>query len=144
MKLGEFCVVLLVMVMFLQFMGFQTGAEVIATSYGINISSSGELNNADIGNSSSYLFIFGVGAGILILISGAVVVVGFITRSYDPSLVILPLITATATLFAGTFWTMILYVKNLGQPWATALITIIMGGMGVAFIWSCVDYFANR
>lgn len=144
MKLGEFCVVLLVMIVFLQFMGIPTGLDAITTSYGIIIGD-GELTSADIGNSTSYLYIFGAVTGILILLAGAgAVVVGLFAKSYDTSLIILPLVIATGGLFIGTFWSVILHVQTLNQSWATNVVTIIMGGIGVAFIWSCVDYFAGR
>ena len=145
MKLGEFCVMILVMIIFLQFMGIPTGLEAITQSYGLNVNeTNGQLTSADIGNSSSFSYLFGA-AGILILLSiGGAVIVGFFTRSFDTSLVILPLVTTTAILFISTFWTIIQHVQNLNQVWATNVVTIIMGGIGVAFIWSSVDYFANR
>lgn len=142
MKIGEFCVVIIVMVIFLEFVGLPTGLSAITNSYGVNINNeTAQLISADIENSTSYSYLFGA-AGILVLIglSGAVVV-GFFTKSFDTSLVVLPLITATAGIFATTFWTTILYVKELNQVWATNMITIIFVGIGMAFIWSCVDYF---
>lgn len=143
MKLGEFCVVILVMIMFMQFMGLDTGLGDVATGYGFIIGD-GQLESADIESSTQYSSIFGI-AGILVLLGlSSAVIVGFFTRSFDTSLVILPLVTATATLFARTFWLIISHVQSLGQSWATNMVTIIMGGIGVAFIWSAVDYFANR
>jgi len=146
MKLGEFCVMIIVMIVFLQFLGLPTGLSVIPESYGININEdSGQLTNADVGNSYYYLKIFGAVTGFLIVLAGGgAVIVGLFAKSYDTSLIILPLVVATAGTFITTFWAIILHVQNLGQPWATNLITIIMGGIGVAFIWSCVDYFAGR
>lgn len=146
MKLGEFVVVLIVMTVFLEFMGIPTGLSTILSSYGININpATAQLTSADMGNSAFYLKIFGAGAGVLILLSaGGAVIVGLFAKSYDVSLVILPLIITTATIFITTFWTIILHVQTLDQVWATNLITIIMGGIGVAFIWSCIDYFAGR
>ena len=145
MKLGEFCTVILVMIIFLEFMGIPTGLSAIASSYGININpATSQLINADIENSSFYLYLFGA-VGILIVLAGAgAVIVGFFAKSYDVSLIILPLIIFTAGIFATTFWTLILHVQSLNQVWATNVITIIMGGIGVAFIWSCVNYFAGR
>lgn len=146
MKLGEFCTVILVMIVFLEFIGIPTGLSTIMSSYGIEINpATSELTSADMGNSSFYLKIFGKGVGVLILLSaGGAVIIGLFAKSYDVSLVILPLIISTAGIFIATFWTIILHVQSLNQPWATNLITIIMGGLGVAFIWSCIDYFAGR
>jgi len=146
MKLGEFCVVIIVMIVFLEFMGIPTGLSTIANSYGININpATSQLTNADMGNSSSYLYLFGAGIGILIILAAAgAIIVGLFAKTYDVSLIILPLIISTAGVFIATFWTIILYIKGFEQVWATNLVTIIMGGIGVAFIWSCVNYFAGR
>lgn len=144
MKLGEFCVVLLVMITFMQFMGLPTGLEDVSRSYGFIIND-GQLTSADMESSTEFLKVFGVAAGILVILGlSTAVVVGFFTRSFDTSLVILPLVTGTATLFARTFWTIISHVKGLEQAWATNTVTLIMGGIGVAFMWSAVGYFANR
>lgn len=142
MRIGEFCVVILTMIIFLEFIGISTGLTAITTNYGVEINdTTGELISADIENSTSYSYLFGL-TGILVALglSGAVVV-GFFTKSFDTSLVILPLIVTTAGLFMKTSWTIISHVQELSQAWATNVITIIFVGIGVAFIWSCVDYF---
>ena len=146
MKLGEFCVVILVMIVFLEFVGIPTGLSTIAQSYGIEINpATSQLTNADMGNSESYLYLFGTGIGVLVILATAgAVIVGLFAKTYDVSLIILPLVISTAGIFITTFWTIILYVQGFNQVWATNLITIIMGGIGVAFIWSCVNYFAGR
>jgi len=149
MKLPEFCVVILVMIMFLGFMGIPIGLQGITKSYGVTINeSTGQLVKADIESGDSYLKIMakkvGTTGGILILLSALGVAVGFFAKGYDTSLVILPLVILTAGLFVTTGWTIILHVSKLNQVWATNVVTILFVGIGVAFIWSCVSYFANR
>lgn len=146
MKLPEFCVVIIVMIIFLGFMGLPIGLNGMIRNYGVSINeTTGELINADVENSSYFLDIFGGVNGILIILAGAgAVIVGLFARGYDTSLIILPLVITTATLFAGTSWTIISYVSKLNQVWATNVITILFIGIGVAFIWSCVSYFAGR
>lgn len=143
MKIGEFCVVIITMIIFLEFMGIPTGLDMITDSYGF-IMGDGQLTSADMESSSFFNDIFGLTGALIVLAGAGAVIVGFFAKGYDVSLVILPIIIATATLFAGTFWTITSHVQELEQVWATNLVTIIMGGIGVAFIWSCVDYFAGR
>ena len=146
MKLPEFCVVIIVMIVFLGFMGFPVGLSGITGNYGVTINeSTGELIDADMESSSYFLDIFGGTIGIFILLAGAgAVIVGLFAKGYDTSLIILPLIITTGTLFAGTSWTIIKYVSELNQVWATNVVTLLFVGVGVAFIWSCVSYFAGR
>ena len=145
MKLGTFVVMFLVMVMFLEFVGVPTGASTILGSFGININPNNELTDIDGANSTFWNWIFGAGAGVLLIISaGGAVIIGFFAKSYDPSLVILPLIVSIGTLFSSTAFTIIKYMNSYGQAWATNIVALIMIGVGIAFLMSCVDYFTGR
>jgi len=142
MKLGGWMVMIVSMIIFLEFMGIPTGLSVILNSFGITINSaSGELINAGLDNSSVWLQILTVLTALSI---GGAVIVGLFAKSYDTSLVILPLIVAIGGIFIVTFGAIILYVKALDIQWMTMLITTIFGALGVGFIMSCVDYFAGR
>ena len=144
-KLGNFVVILLTMIVVLEFMGIPTGLSATLLDFGININpTTSELISADLGNSTFWGFIFGSSGKLVLLIGTGVVIVGLFARGYDTSLVILPLVTTTAILFVGTFWSIIKYVQILGQDWMTTLIATIFIGLGAGFIWSCVDYFAGR
>jgi hypothetical protein len=145
MKLGSWMVMIVAMVIFLEFMGIPTGLSVILDSFGITINStSGELINAGIDNSSIWNDIFGASGILILLAAGGAIVVGLFAKSYDTSLIILPLIITIGGIFIVTFGTIILYIKALEIQWMTMLITTIFGAMGVGFVMSCVDYFAGR
>lgn len=144
-KLGEFVVILITMLMFLEFVGVPTGLSLVLNNYGVNINSNtSELVSADLGNSTFWSFVFGNTGILIVLLGGGAIIVGLFAKSYDTSLIVLPLVTTTATLFISTFWSIIKYTQSLGQTWMTALITTIFVAMAVAFAWSCVDYFAGR
>jgi hypothetical protein len=146
MKLGEWVVVLITMMVFLQFVGIPNGFSPILSYFGITIdTTTSELISSDLANSGFFGYIFGDGIGILlILLGGGALVIGLFAKSYDTSLVILPLVVVMAGLFVSTSWTTILFVKTFGQAWITALISTIFIAVGIAFVWSCVDYFAGR
>ena len=145
MRLGEWLILLVGMMIVLEFFGIPTGLSGTLTQFGIDINPvTSELINADIENSSFFSWIFG-NAGILILVSGgAAVIVGLFAKGYDTSLVILPLVISVGTLFASTSWFIIKYAQSINQDWITMLIATIFIPMGIGFIWSCVDYFAGR
>jgi hypothetical protein len=112
--------------------------------YGVNIISS-ELVSADIENSGFFDYLFNSTTGILaVLIGGGLVIIGFFAKSYDTSLIIIPIIVSQVILFIGIFWSTIAYVMTFGQSWLTAIVGLILIGMLVGFIWSAVDYFAGR
>jgi ABC-type transport system involved in cytochrome c biogenesis permease component len=133
------------MMIVLEFFGMPTGLSGVLNEFGININpTTHQLINADIENSTFFSWIFG-NAGIFILISGeAAVIVGLFAKSYDTSLVVLPIIISVATLFASTSWFIIKYAQSIGQDWITMLIATIFIPIGIGFIWSCVSYFAGR
>jgi len=146
MKFGTFVVMFVTMIMFLEFVGVPTGASVILSSFGIDINpTTAELLTADIESSNFFSWIFGSGAGVLVLIvGGGAIIVGLFAKSYDTSLVILPAIVSIGTLLSSTGWIIIKYMQSFGQIWATTLVGIVFIGLLIAFIMSCVDYFAGR
>lgn len=156
MKLGTWMVMLIVLIMFLSFMGVPTGLNPIPEAFGIDINNTDStLEGADVESSNfwSYLFdeepfeLLGVkfSKGILLsLVGTALVVIGLFAKGYDTSLVILPIVVFIAGLFISTFWGVISYVSTFSQWWMTSLITIIFGGLAVGFIMSCLDYYAGR
>jgi len=146
MKLGSFVVMFLCMVMFLEFVGIPTGASTILGSFGIDINSNtGELISADGEQSDFWGWIFGDVAGILVVLGlGGVIVIGIFGKSIDPVYIMLPFLVSIGTLLSSTVWTIIKYMSDFQQAWATNIVALIMAGIGIAFIMSCVDYFTGR
>jgi hypothetical protein len=143
MKFSEWVVVLMVMAVFLSFVGIPTGITTVMEYYGVNITSS-ELISADVENSSLWDYLFNSTTGKLAIVAVAGVVIGLFAKSYDTSLVILPIIVSQVILFIGIFWSTIAYVMDFGQNWLTMIIGLILIGMLMGFIWSAVDHFAGR
>lgn len=146
MRFGGFVVTFVCMIMFLEFMGIPTGASAILSSFGIEINPiTGDLISADGESGSFFQKIFGENVGVLVILSiGGAVIVGLFAKSFDTSLVILPVIVFIGTLLSSTTWIIIKYTSGFGQAWATNIVAMIMVGMWIAFIMSCMDYFAGR
>lgn len=145
MKLGEYVIVLLTMMVVLEFVGVPTGLSTTLNNYGIYINpATSELISADLGASGFWDYLLGNSGVLLLLLGAGAIIVGFFAKGYDVSLAILPIITTTAFLFISTFWSVISYVQQLNELWMTSLIATIFIGLGAGFIWSCIDYFAGR
>lgn len=147
MKFTEWVVVILVMAMFLSLVGIPTGMTSTLQYMGVNITTA-EVQNADIGNSGFWNYLFGSTTGTLIVLLGGVglAVIGFFAKGYDVSLVILTPVVFITGLFIGLFWSTIKYIMEVPgvQSWMVAIVTIIFVGIGTAFILSALDYFAGR
>ena len=145
-KLGNYLILLMGMMMFLEFLVIATGVSVILNTFNVQINPvDSTLIIADLENSGFFSQIFTSGGVLLSVIGGlTVVAIGLFARGYDPSLVILPAVVFVGTLFASTFWLMINYAMTFNQPWLTALVATIFIPLGIGFIWSNVDYFAGR
>lgn len=139
MKLGQWAVMMTVMIIFLTLIGIDTGITSILNVLGINIGN-GTLAGADVVNSQFWSTIITA----LAIISGGTVIIGLFAKGYDPSLVIAPLIVFIGSLYIPAFISIITYVSSFGQWWATSIITVLFGGLMVGFGMSLVDYFAGR
>lgn len=144
MKLGGWLVMLTVMILFCTFMGFNLKLDTILDKVGINVDQdTSKLESADIESSSFWSKIFS-STGILIIVVGSMVVIGFFAKGYDPSLVVLPLVIFVAGMYITTFWGVILFISEYEQWWMTSLVSLIFSALAIGFTMSCVDYFANR
>ena len=142
MKLWNYMVMLVAMMIFMEFVGIPTGLSLVLNTVGININPvTHELINADIESSSLFNWIFAATGVLVVLAGGAAVIVGLFAKSYDTSLVILPAIISVGGLFAGTFGFVIQHISSYGDSWATKIVVIIFGTLGVGFLWSCVEFF---
>ena len=156
MKLGQWVVIILTMIVVLEFMGIATGINSTLKVFGININEdTHQLDTLDVESSNFWAKLFGAedftiagitfSAGVLlVLLGGGAVIIGLFAKGYDPSLVILPIIVFVAGMLISTFWSVIKIVQYFGEPWATNLITTIFAGLAIGFIFACIDYFAGR
>ena len=140
MKLGEWTVFLLVMIVFLEMMGVTTGLGVILSTFGVGVED-GTVTGGDLEGTQLWAWILGALAVVSV---GGAIAIGFFARSYDTSLVIAPLIVSVLLLFGSTFFSIMSIPEIAGTIWIRNIIGILFIGMGGAFVWSGVDYFAGR
>ena len=141
MRVWNYIVLMLTLIIFLEFVGFHTPAGSILNSLGIEISST----TSDLGEitlASSNLF------GLLAVLSGAIaiggtIIVGFFTKTFDWKLVVVVSIIPILILFVGTGVGIINYAISTGEKWLIAIVATIFLPMTAGFIWSVVDWFAG-
>ncbi len=145
MKLGGWMIMLITMMVVLEFTGVPTGLSGVLGTFGVDINpATADLITADMENSGFFAKIFG-NLGILVaLAAGGAIIVGLFAKSYDVSLVILPLIVFIGTTLAATSWSVIKYIQVIGQDWMTAIVATLFVAVFIGFAMSCVDYFAGR
>jgi hypothetical protein len=145
MKLAGFIIMMITLISVLTFLGIDTGLSGTLSVIGITMDSSGNVSNADFESSSLWNWVTGVGVGLLVLlgITGSIIV-GLFGKGYDVSLVLAPFIVSVGGAFVVCFWSILRYVIALNVWWMTAITTIILGGLFVGYVFSCVDYFAGR
>jgi len=154
MKLGGWIVMITTMIIILSFIGVNTSLSPLVSNLGINITDA-ELQKVDIESSSlwerlfseSAIEIFGVEfdtGGILIALLGGTIIIGFLAKGYDVSLILLPIVIFFLSIFVSSFASIISYINDFHNWWMTSMVVIIFGALMVGFVMSGIDYFGGR
>ena len=148
MKLWNYMMIMLTMIIFLSFMGLSPPAVSDKLSdMGIGISSTdATLTSYDVGNSVWFNFLFsGAGALLLTVLTGGAVIVGFFTKSFEWKLVLLPFFTSFVVLFIGFGWSIITLVNTTeGSGWLVPIIATVFLPLTVMFVFSIVEWFGGQ
>jgi hypothetical protein len=148
MKLGGWCVMLTCMMVFLTLMGVSTTFNSQLSSLGMNVTneSTGTTVIGDMEGSYFWDYIFGSGTGILVtlLTVGGVIGVGLYIVTKDTNLLVLPIIITIASLFIGTFWSVVSNIASYNQWWMTSIVGVIFAGLSIGFAMACLDYFRGN
>ena len=142
MKIFNFVVMFVAMMIFLEFIGLPTGLGATLNNLGIQINpTTHEVINADIQASTFWDFVFNATTGMLLAASGLVIVVGLTTRSFDINLLLLPFVIYVLVWFGSTGYTLYQYVLlNGGATWFVDLIVLIFGTLSVAYVVAMIEF----
>jgi len=145
MKVWNYMAMMLTMMVFLTFLGFSpAGSGDVFDDIGLNISSSGEVVEADVANSSWYAALFNpidgylVAAGLL----GAIFV-GFFTKSFDWKLALSGFFVAFVVKFI-MFGKAIVTLAQTGDTWLVGIVATIFVPLTVMFVFSVVEWFGGN
>jgi hypothetical protein len=145
MKVWNYVVITITMLIFLEFMGVQTTANSLLDLVGIDINSeNGTLTSGDVTNSAFFTNAFGIGVGILVVIASAGGIIdGLFGKQFDTRLVILPFITGTLALFMTSGWNIVQYAYSTGDSWLGAIIATIFLPLSVGYALALVEFFGG-
>jgi len=146
MKVWNYMAIMLTMMVFLYFVGFNpAGSGDVLSSAGIQINSTtGELIEGDVGNSDWYDGLFNATNGWLVLLGvGSAIVIGFITKSFEWKLVLIAFFTTFVAKFVTFGWGIINLARDTGETWLIAIIATIFLPITAMFIVSIVEWFGG-
>lgn len=147
MKVWNYMIIMLVMIIFLSFMGYTpSGSEDITKSIGLEVNSTtGEVINADVSNSDWYDELFNKTNGLMFLAGiGVAVIVGLFSRQFDWKLTLVPFFTTFVVKFASVGWGIIQLAKVENQTWLVGIVVTIFVPLTVMFVFSIVEWFGGN
>lgn len=141
MKVWNFMMIMLTMMVFLSFLGIQpTSAGAVLNDTGIQIVN-GTLVSGDTSSSSWYSRMFNLTDGILLAFGTAVIVIGLYTRSFEWKIGLIPFFTVFAIKFISFGWSLFLLAE--GEAWLEGVIATVFLPMTAMFIFSIVEWFGG-
>jgi hypothetical protein len=146
MKVWNYMMIMLTMMVFLYFLGFNpSGSADILSQTGIQINSTtGELIEGDVSNSSWFNDLFNATDGILAVVSiGGAIIVGLFTRQFEWKIVILPFFLFFVTKFVTFGFAIVNLAWDSGQMWLVAILATIFLPLTVMFVFSIVEWFGG-
>jgi hypothetical protein len=146
MKVWNYMALMLTMMVFLFFLGFNpAGSKEVVSTTGIQINqTNGELIEGDISNSEWYNNLFNLTDGILVAlgIAGAVFV-GFFTKSFDWRIALSGFFLDFVIKFLSLGWSIVSMARDTGETWLIGIVATIFLPITAMFIMSIVEWFAG-
>jgi len=140
MRVWNYIVMMLTLIIFLEFVGFHTPAGSILDFMGIGISeTTSELESFSL-LSSNFFAIIATLSGVL---AAGAVIVGFFTKTFDWKIVVVTAVISITTLFVGAGVSIVSYAMATGESWLIAIVATIFIPITAGFVWSIVDWFAG-
>lgn len=146
MKVWNYMMIMMTMMIFLFFMGINPGgSQDVLGDAGVNINSTtGELIEGDIANSDWFDDLFNATDGLLFLIGiGGAIVVGFFTRQFDWKIVLLPFFTVFVNKFVMFGWAIVNLASDTGETWLIGIVATIFLPLTAMFLFSIVEWFGG-
>jgi len=146
MKMWNYMAMMLTMMVFLYFLGFNpANSSSVIQQTGIDVNqTTGELIEGDISGSEWYKDLFNIKDGILILAGlGAAIIIGFITKGFDWKIALLGFFTSFVIKFVSLGWSIVSLARDTGETWLIGIVATIFLPLTVMFIVSIVEWFGG-
>lgn len=153
MKVWNYVFIAISMMLFLTFLGFQTGFTSLfniigfhSTTEAVNNSSVLVIENVTTSASGIFHNLFGDGAdisGLLLALvaAGGSIIVGLFAKADVENLILLPFITGTLVLFLETFVSIMNFAIGTFPGWATAVVLVVFIPFTVGFVIALAEFF---
>jgi len=147
MKVWNYVVITIVMMLVLTFLGFSIGGfSQLFTLIGLNYSpDTGQITNITTSAAPFMETIFGDGSvkGILLalLAAGGAVIIGLYAKADVENLILLPFITGTLVLFVEAFVSLMVYSISNAPTFITGAVVIIFLPLTIGFIFALAEFF---
>lgn len=149
MKVWNYVVISLGLILALHLTGFPTGADRIFNIIGLSFTEEGEIANVTTSATGIFETLFSTtddgndltGILVAVLASIGAVIAGLLTRARIENLILLPLITGTLALFVMTFVTIMQYSLGTGQSWFGVIVTLLFLPITVGFVIALAEFF---
>ena len=143
MKIGEYIVIMMSLVMFLEILGFHTTAGGMLSAFNVGVdatNSSISINGGGLESSSFY-------SGLIALLSvgfGAAIIAGLLSRTFDWKITLKGFMTGTVMyLFAGTGFILINEAISKGNMWMVWIISIVFIPFTAGFLFAVFNWFGG-
>ena len=145
MKVWNYMMIMLTMMVFLYFMGFSpAGTSSVLEEAGIVINATtGELVTGDISNSDWFELLFSLEGLIIIAGLSTALVVGLFTRQFNWKLVLVGFFTSFTIQFISFGWSIVSLARDTGETWLVGIVATVFLPITVMFVFSIVEWFGG-
>lgn len=146
MKMWNYMAIMLTMMVFLFFLGFNpSGSSSIVSDTGIQINqTTAELIEGDISNSTWYNKLFNLTDGLIVVAGlGAAIIVGFLTKTFDWKIALSGFITTFVIKFVSFGWSIVSLAQDIGETWLIGVVATIFLPLTVMFIVSIFQWYGG-
>lgn len=141
MKVWNYVVIMLGLIIVLQIAGFDTGSTEIFGLVGLSFSDiTGDITSVTLSASNFFDALFG-NTGLLIGLGIGAIIAGLFTRAKPENLILLPLITGTLTLFIQASNAILTLIIGTGDAWLAAILVIFLLPFTLGFVLALAEFF---
>lgn len=148
MKVWNYVAIMLGMIIFLYFLGFDltsSGTELL-TDTGITINSTNmSQSTIDVAGSNWFTKLFDKVDGLVVLLGlGGAIIIGLFGKTLDWKLVLgVPFFSIFGIKFVRVGWSIVQLAQSTGEDWLVGIVITIFGVLTAMFVFSVFEWFAG-
>lgn len=144
MKVWNTLAMMIGMIIFMYFLGFDLGVAERLNPAGIYLNSTNmSASKVDVAGSSWYTTLWGAAGVLLVIGLGSAITIGYLTKSFDFKIALIPFFTAVVIVFVSFGWSAVELARNTGEDWLSGIVVTVFGLITVMFVFSVVEWFGG-